>query len=314
MQNPENQPVNGPSHESSREAEKLAQLGVEKRPRFLLSHRALSSIGRFVLFVFLVRFVLISLVFAAVRPFRRAIEGSLGDISEALLLICALLGTFIMAKIERRSLFDYGLRDSRAILNIFSGIGIGFFSLTLMLLGMRAARDFYFGPQHMHGSALLTASLLNVVGFAVVALFEETAFRGYALYTLAEGLKFWPAAVIMSLLFAWEHTGNSGESSVGIMAVFAFGITLAFSIWRTGSLLWAMGFHFMWDYSETFIYGVPDSGFVSPEHLLSANFTGPAWITGGSVGPEGSYFIFLVLAVVALLIHFAYPSARFQKP
>jgi membrane protease YdiL (CAAX protease family) len=87
---------------------------------------------------------------------------------------------------------------------------------------------------------------------------------------------------------------------------------LAFSIWRTGSLLWAIGFHFMWDYSQTFIYGVPDSGFVSPEHLLSAKPVGPAWITGGSVGPEGSWFIFLVLAAIALAIHLAFPRRQFE--
>src|SRR5205085_11100093 len=115
-----------------------------------------------------------------------------------------------------------------------------------------------------------------------------------------------------SILFAYVHVSNPGEAPLGIGAVFVFGMMLAFSLWRTGSLLWAIGFHFMWDYSETFIYGVPDSGFVSPQHLLSAKFSGPAWITGGTVGPEGSWFIFLVLAAITLVIHFTYPKPRFR--
>jgi hypothetical protein len=123
---------------------------------------------------------------------------------------------------------------------------------------------------------------------------------------------FWPAAVLISLLFAYVHVQNPGEAPMGIAAVFVFGMMLAFSLWRTGSIVWAIGFHFMWDYSETFIYGVPDSGFVSPQHLLSAKFSGPAWITGGTVGPEGSAFIFVVLAVVAVLIHFQYPTSQFR--
>jgi hypothetical protein len=110
------------------------------------------------------------------------------------------------------------------------------------------------------------------------------------------------------LLFAAAHVNNGGEAAAGIIAVVFFGLMLCFSIWRTGSLLWAIGFHFMWDYSETFLYGVNDSGFVAPEHWLSAKFSGPAWITGGTVGPEGSWFIFLVLAATALVIHFAYPK------
>ena len=313
MQDAENQPLSESTLENSQKAEKLAEPEIESPHSLWFNHPTLGAIGRFLLFMFLVRIVFIPLVFAGIRPFRQAIESALGDIGEALLLGCVLLGTFIMAKLERRSFFDYGLRDRRAIPNLVNGIVVGFISLTLMLLGLRVARDFYFGPQHMHGSELLTAALLNIVGFALVALLEETAFRGYALYTLTDGIRFWPAAVIMSLLFAWEHVQNPGESKIGILAVFAFGIMLAFSIWRTGSLLWAVGFHFAWDYAETFIYGVPDSGFVSPQHLLSARFTGPAWITGGSVGPEGSCFIFLVLAVVTLVIHFAYPLPKFQE-
>ena len=313
MQDPENQPLTQTSSESSEKSEKLRQSEFGGHHPRWFDHPSARAIAQFLVFVFLVRIVLIPLAFAGIRPFRHAIESYLGDIGEALLLGCVLLGTFIMAKPERRSLFDYGLRDRRAISNLVKGIVVGFFSLTLMLLGFRVAGDFDFGPQHLHGAELLSAALLNLLGFTLVALLEETAFRGYALYTLARGIRFWPAAVVMSVLFAWEHVQNPGESKIGIVAVFAFGMMLAFSLWRTGTLLWGIGFHFAWDYAETFIYGVPDSGFVSPDHVLSAKFMGPAWITGGSVGPEGSYFIFLVLAAVAMLIHFAYPAPRFPK-
>jgi hypothetical protein len=221
--------------------------------------------------------------------------------------------TAIMARVERRSFWSYGFRDRKWNRNFWFGALIGWLSLSLMLAGMRAAHDFYFGQQYMHGRALLTSAVLDALSFLfAVALFEEVMFRSYPLYTLADGLGFWPAALIMSLLFALAHVHNPGEAKLGIVAVFAFGMMLAFSVWRTGSLLWAIGFHFMWDYSETFLYGVPDSGYVSPRHLLSAKITGPAWITGGSVGPEGSWFIFLVLAAITLVLHLTYPKRRFD--
>lgn len=281
----------------------------DKRNPVFFNERGLRAGWRYLIFLVLL-FVFVPTIFAIVHPFKRAIQSAVGNVSEFLLLACVLLATFVMAKIERRSFFNYGLRDRTAVAHGLSGMLIGFFSLTLMLLGFRAANDFYFGPEAMHGSALATAAFSNLIAFVLVGLFEETTFRGYAFYTLIDGMGFWPAAVVMSLLFAFVHRNNPGEAPVGIVAVFAFGMMLAFSIWRTGSLLWAIGFHFMWDYSETFIYGVPDSGFVSPQHLLSAKFAGPAWVTGGSVGPEGSYFIFLVLAVVALAIHLLYPNRQ----
>jgi uncharacterized protein len=275
--------------------------------------RGLRAGWRFILFLVQVRLVLAPLVFAFAKSFLHSVESRLGDISDVLLLICILLGTLVMSKLERRSILSYGLKDSAALPRFLSGTVIGFVSLTLMLLALRATHHLLFGPRQMGASQLLVAVLLNVLGFVAVALFEENAFRGYLLHTLAEGLGFWPAAMVMSLLFAAMHVQNPGESKVGIVAVFAFGMVLAFSLWRTGSLLWAIGFHFMWDYSESFLYGVPDSGLVQPEHLLSTRLSGPTWITGGSVGPEGSWFIFVVLGIITLLIHLAYPNRQFEK-
>jgi hypothetical protein len=313
LQNDENQPLSEPATRiAERGAESPASSPVKRLPlRF--DHHRVRAIGRFFLFFILVRVLLTPLLFAAVRPFRFKIEATLDYLAEALVLIAVLLGTLIMARIEQRSFLDYGLLDRRAIQDLLKGALVGYLGLTLMLLGFQATHHSHFGPEYPHGTALLRAALINVLVFALTALYEEMSFRGYPLYTLVEGIGFWPAAVAMSLFFAWEHTLNPGESRVGIAAVFLFGLVLAFSVWRSGSLLWAIGFHFMWDYSETFIYGVPDSGLVSPAHLLSTRFTGPAWITGGSVGPEGSYFIFLVLAAVVLTIHLIYPSRQFQK-
>lgn len=306
LQDTENQSLNPDNSDSSTPAESR-----HFRPNSLFfNERGLRAGWRFILFLILVRLVLAPLVFAVAKPFIHSAESRLGDISDVLLLGCILLGTFIMSKLERRSVLSYGLKDSAALPRCLLGTVTGFTSLTVMLLALRVTRHLLFGSRDMGGSQLLVAALLNVIGFAIVALFEENAFRGYLLHTLSEGMGFWPAAVLMSLLFAAMHVQNPGESKVGIVAVFAFGMMLAFSLWRTGSLLWAIGFHFMWDYSESFLYGVPDSGLVQPEHLLSTRLSGPAWITGGSVGPEGSWLIFVVLAVVALTIHFLYPRTR----
>lgn len=235
------------------------------------------------------------------------------DVAKLLIVAAILGGNAFMAKVERRSAWSYGLTDRKWGPHFFFGVLIGWLSLTLMLEGLKFSHHFDFGPQYMHGSSLAIAAMLNAFSFLFeVALFEEICFRGYALYTLADGIGFWPAAILLSLLFAAAHLTNGGEAAAGIIAVVFFGLMICVSVWRTGSLFWAIGFHFMWDYSETFLYGVNDSGFVSPEHLLSAKFYGPAWITGGSVGPEGSWFIFVVLAAVALVIHFAYPQRLFR--
>ncbi|HEX6466291.1 MAG TPA: CPBP family intramembrane glutamic endopeptidase [Terriglobales bacterium] len=230
--------------------------------------------------------------------------------AEAALLAGALLATAILSRLEGRRFLSYGLADSRRGRRFAAGAFWGFLSLTIFLGCLRIAGHFYFGTPTLPPTQIFHFAFLFVIVFLLVGLAEETVFRGYALFTLAEAVGFWPAAVILAALFSLAHAHNGGESGFGIAAAGIFGFVISLSVLRSGSLWWAIGFHFMWDYSQSFIYGVADSGAVLPGHFLSAKFSGPAWITGGSVGPEGSYFILLVLLGLALVIHFTLPARR----
>ena len=256
------------------------------------------------IFYLLARFVGF-LLFAATRRLPGALTNVVGEIWLAL---CAIGATFIVAKLERRSFLSYGFRDSLAGARFLWGVLWGFVALTVFLLGLRVTQHYYFGGPGIHGTEIVRFGLTYVVLFLAVAFFEESLTRGYALFRLSEAIGFWPAVILLSILFGSGHLSNKGESIFGVVAAGLFGVVIAYSIFRAGSLWWAIGFHFMWDYSESFIYGVPDSGFVAPGHFLKSHFSGPAWITGGSVGPEGSYFILVVLAALAVVIHVTLPG------
>jgi membrane protease YdiL (CAAX protease family) len=122
-------------------------------------------------------------------------------------------------------------------------------------------------------------------------------FRGYLQFTLTEGMGFWPTALLLSLMFGAVHLRNPGEGVVGALSVFTIGMFLCFTLRRTGDLWLAIGWHAAFDFGETYLYSVPNSGLVMQGHLLSASLHGSRWLTGGSVGPEGSAFSFAVLAV-----------------
>jgi hypothetical protein len=65
--------------------------------------------------------------------------------------------------------------------------------------------------------------------------------------------------------------------------------------------------HSAWDWGESFFYSVPDSGIVVRGHLFNSRFHGPAWLTGGTVGPEASVFAFGALLIAAAGVHFLFP-------
>jgi uncharacterized protein len=87
------------------------------------------------------------------------------------------------------------------------------------------------------------------------------------------------------------------------------GFFFCLTLRRTGSLWFAVGFHAAWDWGETFFYSVPDSGMVAPGHLLSSSLRGADWLGGGSVGPEGSVFCLVVIAVLWIAFDRIYPKA-----
>jgi len=141
-------------------------------------------------------------------------------------------------------------------------------------------------------------------------LFEEFLFRGYTQYTLAESIGFWPSAVVLSLLFGRVHLGNPGESWPGVAGVIMIGLVFAFALQRTGNLWLVVGWHASFDFGETFLYSVPNSGIVFQGHLSNASLHGADWKTGGSAGPEASVFSFLITGVLAIVIHFLFPAKK----
>jgi membrane protease YdiL (CAAX protease family) len=106
--------------------------------------------------------------------------------------------------------------------------------------------------------------------------------------------------LILSCAFGLIHLRNGGEHWNGVLAAALIGMFFCLTLRRTGSLWFAVGFHAAWDWGETFFYSVPDSGMVSPGHLLSSSLHGPPWLSGGSVGPEGSLLCFIVIALLSI--------------
>jgi hypothetical protein len=48
--------------------------------------------------------------------------------------------------------------------------------------------------------------------------------------------------------------------------------------------------------------------------LLDSSLHGPKWLTGGSVGPEGSALVFVVIGILFLLFHLFFREAKFPAP
>ncbi len=235
------------------------------------------------------------------------------------LAIIAMAPALLMARVESRPFGSYGLPFGNAFGKLFwVGAAWGMVSLTVLLLALRGAHAFYFGSIALHGGRILKFAVFWAGFFLIVGFYEEFFTRGYAQFTLTESVGFWPAAILLSLGFGALHLENPGENWVGILGAIVIGFFFCLTLRRTGNLWFAIGFHAAWDWGESYLYSVPDSGGIAPGHLLHSSLQGPRWLTGGSVGPEGSVFLFVLLALLWLVFdrvypEVTYPPARVEK-
>jgi len=231
---------------------------------------------------------------------------------ELSMMLAAILPGFVMARIEDRPFGDFGLPARRAFRqNFWVGTLWGIVSLSVLMLALRGAGAFEFGALELHGALIWKFALYYAVLFLVTAFFEDFLMRGYSQWVLSRGMNFWPAAALLSFAFGYIHGSNPGEAKTGLVAAGLIGFFLCLTLRRTGDLWWAVGFHMAWDWGESYLYSVPDSGQVLPGHLLNSSLHGPDWLTGGSVGPEGSYLVFVVIGALWVLFNRVYPEVKY---
>ncbi|MGA7855892.1 MAG: type II CAAX endopeptidase family protein [Candidatus Acidiferrales bacterium] len=230
---------------------------------------------------------------------------------EGIAVLALFAAASLMTLIEKRSFADYYLPPGRAFGKRFwQGIPYGFAMLSLLMALIAAFRGFSLGNMALSGADALKFGAGYGVAFILVGLAEEFSFRGYMQSTLTSGMGFWPAAIVLSIVFGAIHLQNLGEAWIGAAMAGSFGILAAFSLKRTGNIWFPIGMHAAWDWGETYFYSVPDSGFLAKGHLLNSSFHGAQWLTGGGVGPEGSVFAFVVLVIGGVGIHFLFPAKR----
>lgn len=238
------------------------------------------------------------------------LTGLLLELSEFIPVVAA---TSIMAMLEGRPVLFYGFQGHARVVRFVSGIVWGFVAITAVVLILRRLGYLSLDGRTLGGlTALKYAALWGVV-FLCVGFCEESMFRGYAQYTVTRGIGFWWGALLFAVVFGSIHRTNPGESPIGLFGAGAVGLVFCLSLWYTGSLWWAVGFHAAWDWGQSYFYGTADSGMIAQGHLFGEHPVGKILWSGGSTGPEGSVIVIPLLLLIALLMVLWW-GRRAEKP
>lgn len=228
----------------------------------------------------------------------------------------ALICTGLFALYERRRIDSYGLQLGAALKSpTFEGAAVGIAECGLVAAGMMTL-----GGMHVHGLALSGAALLIMplawlAACISVGLAEEFWFRAYFQQTLWKSIGFWPSSIAIALIFAAEHYFyKQGENIWDVISIVSFSLLASYSIRRTGTLWFAVGYHAAFDFMQLFVIGTPNGSAIPVGRLLDVTFTGPAWLTGGVLGTEASFLDYPALALAWLFVWWRYRANPAFEP
>jgi uncharacterized protein len=231
-------------------------------------------------------------------------------------LITAIICTGAFALYERRRVDSYGLPVNRAFgWQTFEGAIAGVIMASAVALGMITLGGMQIKGLAASGSGLALSALAWLGANICVGIAEEFWFRSYLQQTLWKSIGFWPAASVIALIFAAEHYFfKAGENVWDVITLVSLSLLLSYTLLRTGTLWFAVGFHIAFDYMQLFVIGTPNGAQFPVGRLLDVRFNGPAWLTGGVLGTEASFLMYPAIALLWLYVWRKYPRSLDARP
>ena len=234
-------------------------------------------------------------------------------VDELLLLANAFIATALMARFEGRSFSIYGIPRIRELFGrrFWAGVAWGFAMPSAVILLIFVCGGYRVHGLNFAGPAMVRFALLWIVANLLIGMTEEILFRSYFMYTLSDAIGFWAAAIIESVGFgALHYYTKPHERWEDWLAVTLLTVFITLALRRTGSLAFPIGMHAAFDFAFIYVFSGMNGAEFAVGRLLNAEFSGPDRLTGGLLGPEASWFMFLVAGVSIILLHLKYRRAN----
>ena len=209
---------------------------------------------------------------------------------------------WVVRRTERREVTELARAGSGARLARGMLIGFAMFAAVIANIALM-------GGYHVEGWGSATGAL-GLLGFmAAAAVTEELLFRGVLFRIIEERTGTWIALLLTGVVFGAMHLANPDATPWGATAIaIEAGFMLAACYAATRNLWVPIGLHFGWNFAAGGVFSVAVSGNGDSEGLLAATTSGPAALSGGDFGPEGS--LYAVFAGVVLTVVFMWLAKR----
>ncbi len=211
---------------------------------------------------------------------------------------------FLYRFYEKRRITELGFKGFGKQAVIGTALGVGVVAVVVMVLALTGS---YTITALNRSENLLIALILSLC----VGLFEEVLSRG-VLFRLCEKMTGTIGAIcISSVVFGAVHITNEGMNLTGCINIaVTAGVMFSAAYVITRSLWLPIFIHAAWNFTMGGIFGATVSGTDYPGWLIS-EIEGPQWLTGGTVGPEGSV-VLTVLGIAVSIVMLRIAARRGQ--
>jgi membrane protease YdiL (CAAX protease family) len=145
--------------------------------------------------------------------------------------------------------------------------------------------------------------LADAAFFALIALAEEVAFRGYGFQRFEQAVGQLGAALGYAAFYAIVQALLPGSNHASVAVSVVLSLVLSTAYLRTRALWLSWGINFAWKASRALVFGLAISGNCSHSPVVQGNPMGPFWLTGGGFGLDGSWVAFAVLLIALPVVY-----------
>jgi len=131
--------------------------------------------------------------------------------------------------------------------------------------------------------------------FALAALVEEVAFRGYGFQRFERALGPIGASIGFAAYYGLIQSMIPGSGRASFAVAIAVGLVLSTAYLRTRALWLSWGLNFGWKASRALLFGLAVNGDSTHSHVIQGDPMGPFRLTGSAFGLDGSWPAFIVM-------------------
>ena len=145
--------------------------------------------------------------------------------------------------------------------------------------------------------------LADAAFFALAALVEEIAFRGYGFQRFMDAVGPLGASLGFAAFYAIVQAQIQGSTHMSFAVNFVLSLVLSTAYLRTRALWLGWGLNFGWKASRALLFGLAVNGVNSHSPLVQGDPMGPFWLTGGGFGLDGTWIALLVLLLALPVVY-----------